>query len=100
VEDEMAAWAARPPLAAAVARLGCYRGIALLNGLTLAVEVGDWRRFPAARAFMSMPDRHDKPTSPVGSANLSAADGSERGQRCRGLVHGGQHACEVGWLRS
>jgi transposase len=36
-----------------VARLGCYRGIAELGGLTLAAEVVDWRRFPAARAFMS-----------------------------------------------
>jgi hypothetical protein len=34
------------------ARLGCYRGIAELGGLTLAAEVVDWRRFPAARAFM------------------------------------------------
>src|SRR5258708_22346689 len=53
VEGELAVWAVRPPLAAAVARLGCYRGIAQLNGLTLAAEVGDWRRFPSARAFMS-----------------------------------------------
>ena len=52
VEDELAVWAARAPLAAAVARLGCYRGIAGLNGLTLAAEVAGWRRFPAARAFM------------------------------------------------
>jgi transposase len=52
VEDELAVWAARPPLAAAVARLGCYRGIAELNGLTLAAEVAGWRRFPSARAFM------------------------------------------------
>ena len=36
-----------------MARLGCYRGIAELGGLTLAAEVVDWRRFPAARAFMS-----------------------------------------------
>src|SRR5208282_5975679 len=36
-----------------VARLGCYRGIGELGGLTLAAEVVDWRRFPAARAFMS-----------------------------------------------
>jgi transposase len=53
VEDELAACAARPPLAAAVTRLGCYRGIAQLNGLTLAAEVGDWRRFPSDSAFMS-----------------------------------------------
>jgi transposase len=51
--DELAVWAARPPLAAAVARLGCYRGIAELNGLTLAAEVAGWRRSGSARAFMS-----------------------------------------------
>ncbi len=53
IEAELAPWAAREPLAGPVARLGCYRGIAELGGLTLAAEVVDWRRFPAARAFMS-----------------------------------------------
>jgi transposase len=53
VEAELAPWAARDPLAPAVARLGCYRGIAVLTGLVLAAEVVDWRRFPSARAFMS-----------------------------------------------
>jgi len=52
VEDELSVWAARPLLAAAVARIGRYRGVAELNGLTLAAEVVDWRRFPSARAFM------------------------------------------------
>jgi transposase len=52
VEAELAAWAGKPPLGEAVARLGCYRGIAELNGLTLAAEVVDWRRFGSARAFM------------------------------------------------
>jgi transposase len=52
VEAELMPWAGREPLAPAVARLGCYRGIASLTGLTLAAEVVDWRRFPAARAFM------------------------------------------------
>ena len=52
VEAELAPWAGREPLAAAVARLGCYRGIAGLTGLVLAAEVVDWRRFPSARAFM------------------------------------------------
>ena len=52
IEAELSPWAARPPLAAAVARLGCYRGIAQLAGLTLAAEVVDWRRFASARAFM------------------------------------------------
>ena len=42
----------RDPLAGPVARLGGYRGIAQLTGLTLAAEVVDWRRFASARAFM------------------------------------------------
>ena len=52
LEAELLPWAAREPLAGPVARLGCYRGIAELGALTLAAEVVDWRRFPAARAFM------------------------------------------------
>jgi len=52
IEAELAPWAAREPLGPLVARLGCYRGIAELHGLTLAAEVVDWRRFPSARAFM------------------------------------------------
>jgi len=52
IEAELAPWAGREPLAAAVTRLGCYRGIAELTGLVLAAEVAGWRRFPSARAFM------------------------------------------------
>jgi transposase len=52
VEAELARWAVAPPLAGAVARLGAYRGIAQLSGLTLVAEVVDWRRFATARAFM------------------------------------------------
>src|SRR5258708_40225495 len=51
VEDELVPWAGREPLGPVVARLGCYRGIAGLTGLTLAAEVVDWRRGPSARAF-------------------------------------------------
>jgi transposase len=51
-EARLAAWAGREPLAGPVARLGGYRGIAQLTGLTLAAEVVDWRRFACARAFM------------------------------------------------
>lgn len=53
LDAELAVWAATPPVAATVARLGAYRGIAQLTGLTLATEVVDWRRFASARAFMS-----------------------------------------------
>jgi transposase len=52
VESELLPWAGREPLAPAVTRLGCYRGIAELTGLVLAAEVVDWRRFGSARAFM------------------------------------------------
>jgi len=45
-------WAGVEWLAPAVRRLGCYRGIAELTGLTLAAEVTDFRRFGSARAFM------------------------------------------------
>ena len=51
-EARLAAWAGREPLACPVARLGGYRGIAQLTGLTLAAEVVDWHRFASARAFM------------------------------------------------
>jgi transposase len=52
IEGELLPWAGREPLAGPVARLVCYRGIAELTALTLTAEVIDWRRFPAARAFM------------------------------------------------
>jgi transposase len=52
IDAELAAWAGGGSLAPAVARLGCYRGVAALTALTLASEVIDWRRFPTARAFM------------------------------------------------
>jgi transposase len=39
-------------LASMVRRLGCYRGIAGLTGLTLAAEVAGFRRFGSAPAFM------------------------------------------------
>jgi transposase len=52
VDRQLPAWARRDPLAGSVARLGGYRGIAELTGLTLTAEVIDWRRFASARAFM------------------------------------------------
>ena len=51
-EAELAGCARAEPLAGTVGRLGAYRGIGELTGLTLAVEVVDWRRFASARAFM------------------------------------------------
>jgi transposase len=52
LEAQLGPWAGVEPLAGAVGRLGAYRGIAQLTGLTLAAEVVDWRRFASARAFM------------------------------------------------
>jgi transposase len=52
IEGDLAGWSARPPFAEQVARLSPYRGITRLGALTLAAEVGDWRRFPRASAFM------------------------------------------------
>jgi len=42
----------REPFAQATHRLAAYRGVAQLAALTLASEVGDWRRFATAPAFM------------------------------------------------
>jgi transposase len=52
IEADLAPWFTRAPFADPVARLGAYRGITQLGALTLAGEVCDWRRFPAAGAFM------------------------------------------------
>src|SRR5260370_12531057 len=72
-EVRMAAWAGRDPLAVPVARLGAYRGIAQLTGLTLAAEVVDWRRFACARAFM-------------GFAGLTPTEYSSGGRDRRGHI--------------
>ena len=52
VEADLAHWVDHGPFADQVARLAAYRGVAHLGALTIASEVGDWRRFPAARTFM------------------------------------------------
>ena len=53
LDDELQAIAHRPPFARTVARLCALRGIAELSALTIAVEVGDFRRFESAPAFMA-----------------------------------------------
>jgi transposase len=52
VDADLAYWYIHGPFADAVARLAAYRGIAQLGALSIASEVGDWRRFGTARAFM------------------------------------------------
>src|SRR5260370_8749281 len=61
IESELAPWARQEPLAGPVGRLCCYRGIAELNGLTLAAEVVDWRRVPPARALTGFTRRGPAP---------------------------------------
>ena len=45
--------ATQPPFADAVRRLAAYRGVGQLGALSVAAEVGDWRRFAHAGAFMA-----------------------------------------------
>jgi hypothetical protein len=52
IQADLAVWQDRAPFADQVARLAAYRGVTRLGGLHLAAEVGDWRRFARARAFM------------------------------------------------
>jgi transposase len=51
IQADLAGWYDRAPFADAVRRLSAYRGITQLGALTLASEVGDWRRFGRAAAF-------------------------------------------------
>jgi transposase len=52
IEGDLSAYQQQGLFADQVARLAAYRGIDVLGGLTLACEVCDWRRFPAAARFM------------------------------------------------
>jgi hypothetical protein len=49
ITADLAAWYDQAPFAEVVHRLGAYRGITHLGGLTLAAEVCDWRRFAPRR---------------------------------------------------
>src|SRR4249920_4011498 len=50
IDADLTGWFTRAPFADPVARLAAYRGITQLGALTLASEVGDWRRFATAGA--------------------------------------------------
>lgn len=67
VDREIAEAALRPPLDWPVARLRCLRGIDTLSATTLTAEVCDFRRFPAAAAFMGftglVPSEHSSGNS-------------------------------------
>jgi transposase len=52
LETDLTRWYTTGPFVDAVTRLAAYRGVAHLGALTIASEVGDWRRFATARSFM------------------------------------------------
>jgi transposase len=52
ITADLSQWYDRHPFADTVHRLGAYRGVTHLGGLTLAAEVCDWRRFARAGVFM------------------------------------------------
>jgi len=53
IQAEIESAAEAPPLAEAVGRLRCLRGIGTLFAVTIAAEVCDFRRFPSAASFMA-----------------------------------------------
>jgi transposase len=53
LDDEIETLALAPALAAAVGRLGCFRGIATPAAVTLATEIVDWRRFAKPTQLMA-----------------------------------------------
>jgi len=71
------AWADRAPFADLVSRFAAYRGVTPLGGLTLASEVGDWRRFPTAPMFMGF--------TGLAPSERSSGDRHSRG----GITHAG-----------
>lgn len=75
VEADLAHWYTHGPFTDAVARLCAYRGVACVGALTIASEVGDWRRFPTpARSWVS-PGWSRRSTPP---AKRSGGDTSPR----------------------
>jgi transposase len=77
IEADLRPWCDRAPFADAVHRMAAYRGVTELGGLTIASEVGDWRRFPTAGMFMGF-------TGLVPSED-SSGDRTRRG----GITHAG-----------
>jgi transposase len=53
IEEDLAPYCDRAPFGGQVHHLAAYRGVTRMGGLCMAAEVFDWRRFPAARSFMS-----------------------------------------------
>jgi len=86
IEADLATWYDRPPFADAVARLRAYRGVTRLGALSLASEVGDWRRFASAGQFM-------------GCCGLVSSEYSSGSSTCRGRITkcGNSHLRAPSW---
>jgi transposase len=70
LEADLVAYVDAPPLADAVRRLRCFKGVADLTALTLAAELGDLRRFARAPQLMAF----------VGLVPSEHSSGSRRGR--------------------
>lgn len=90
VEADLQPWFTHPLFVDAVTRLGAYRGIDRLAGLTLAAEVCDWRRFSTAAGFMSF--------CGLVPSEYSSGDRTRRGHLTRaGNVHVRTQLVESAW---
>jgi Transposase IS116/IS110/IS902 family len=90
IETDLAEAAMKPPFAEAAARLAAYRGVGQLGALSLAAEVGDWRRFAHAGAFMAF--------TGLVSCEHSSGDSVWRGHStCTGSKHLRFQLVESAW---
>jgi hypothetical protein len=85
IEADLAGWYDRPPFAEQVARLSAYRGITRLGALTLAAEVGHWRRFPRASAFMGSVGWSPADTAAGARPEPAAPGGARAASGCRAV---------------
>ena len=82
--------AAEPDLAPVVSALSCLRGVSTVTAFALAVEVGDFSRFPDARSFMSY-------VGLVPSESSSGASVSRGGITRTGNGHARRLLVEAAW---
>lgn len=90
IEADLVPWTERAPFGDLVSRFAAYRGVTLLGGLTLASEVGDWRRFPTAAMFMAF-------TGLTPSERSSGAHQSRGGITHAGNTHLRTQLVEAAW---
>jgi transposase len=85
LDRQIAELALTPALAAAVARLQCFRGIALQGAMVLATEIVDWRRFERPgqlAAYLGLVAREDSSGPRERKGSITKAGNSH----CRHVV--------------